>query len=148
MIKAIMPVRAAAVVSSAALLLGCAEISEYDRSAMAVGTATLVCDNGKTFTVTYGDGFETAVVEGEGQRAELTKVRTTLGMNPTPPTPSPLVGPDRTFDSSSAAGRQFTPATGETGVRYSDGENLLLSRGRQATLELGGVTYSNCETPK
>ena len=37
-----------------------------------------------TFTVAYSNGFETAVVEAEGRRLELQKVRTTLGMNPTP----------------------------------------------------------------
>ena len=36
----------------------------------------------------------------------------------------------------------------QAGVRYADGDNLLLSRGRQATLQLDGETFSNCETPR
>jgi hypothetical protein len=138
----------AAAVSSAVLLFGCAETSEFDQSAIGTGTATLICDGGKSFTVTYQDGYETAVVEADGQRAELTRVRTTLGLTPTPGRSFALGGSDRAFDSLEAAGPQYTPATGETGVRYSDGESLLLSRGRQATLDLGGETYSNCETPR
>jgi hypothetical protein len=148
MIKALVPTGVAAAVSSAVLLFGCAEFSESDQSAIGGGTATLICDNGKTFTVTYQDGYETAVVEADGQRAELTRVHTTLGLTPTPGTPTPLPGSDRTFNTLEPAGAQFRPGTGATGVRYADGENLLLSRDRQATLQLAGETYSNCETPR
>jgi membrane-bound inhibitor of C-type lysozyme len=132
----------AAAVSSAGLVAGCAE---FDQSAVVGDTATLICDGGKTFTVTYQDGYETALIESEGRRAELTKVRTTIGDNPTPPLPSSLNTGDTAFQSRTV---QVAPATGTTGVRYSDGDNLLLSRGRQATLEFDGETYSNCETPK
>ena len=147
MIRALVPVRvSAAVVSSAALLIGCAELPGSDQSAAVGGdTATLICDDGRSFTVTYQDGFETAVVEADGRRVELTKVRTTLGMNPTPPFPSAFDSSDTAF---SAPSPQLSPETGTTGVRYADGDNLLLSRGRQATLELDGETYSNCETPR
>jgi membrane-bound inhibitor of C-type lysozyme len=149
MIKAMTPSRvAAAFVSSAALLFGCAELSEFDQTAMGGETATLICDNGKTFTVTYQDGFETAVVESGGRRAELTRVRTTLGLNPTPVAPSPLINSDTGFRQVVPGGQQIAPATGTTGIRYADGDNLLLSRGRQATLELDGETFSNCETPR
>jgi hypothetical protein len=140
--KAIASSTLAAVVSSAALLLGCAE---FDQTAMGGGTATLICDGGRTFTVTYQDGYETAIIEGDGQRAELTRVHTTLGLNPTPPALSPLA--DQGFDTF-AGGEPITRATGTTGVRYSDGDNLFLSRGRQSTLQLDGETYSNCETPR
>jgi len=146
MIRAMVPARVtAAVVSSAALLIGCAELPGSDQSAaLSGGTATLICDDGRSFTVTYQDGFETAVVETDGRRAELTKVRTTLGMAPTPALPSE----SSTSDTAFSAGGRFSPATGTTGVRYAAGDNLLLSRGRQATLELDGETYSNCETPR
>jgi hypothetical protein len=149
MIRAMTSVRiAAAVVSSGVLLSGCAEFSEFDRTAAGGATATLICDGGKTFTITYQNGFETAIVEGEGRRAELTRVRTTLGLNPTPVAPSPLVNSDTGFRSFDPREQQFAAATGTTGVRYADGDNLLLSRGRQSTLELDGETFSNCETPK
>jgi membrane-bound inhibitor of C-type lysozyme len=145
MIKAMVPVRVtAAVVSSAALLIGCAEVSEFDQSAVGGGTTTLVCDGGKTFTVTYQDGFETAVVETDGRRVELTKVRTTLGLNPTPPLRSEFDTSDTAFRAQGDMGFD----TGATGVRYADGDSLLLSRGRQATLQLDGETFSNCETPR
>ena len=146
MIRAMLPVRlTAAVMSSAALLIGCAEVSEFDQSAVGGGTATLICDGGKSFTVTYQDGFETAVVETDGRRVELTKVRTTLGLTPTPPLRRSSDSSDTAF---SARSVPMSPETGATGVRYAAGDNLLLSRGRQATLELDGETYSNCETPR
>jgi membrane-bound inhibitor of C-type lysozyme len=149
MIQAMVPARvAAAVVSSAMLLFGCAEVSEFDRSATSGGMATLICDNGKTFTVTYQDGFETAIVETDGRRVELARVRTTLGLSPTPAAPSPLGDSDTGFDTFGQNQERIQGATGTTGVRYSDGDNLLLSRARQATLELDGETYSNCETPR
>jgi membrane-bound inhibitor of C-type lysozyme len=143
MTTAMTPLRvAAAVASSALLMVACAEL---EQSAVGGGTATLVCDDAKTFTVTYADGFETAIVEADGQRAELTKVRTTLGLDPTPPLRSERGTGDTAF---AARTVQIAPQTGTTGVRYSDGDNLLLSRGRQASLELAGETYSNCETPR
>ena len=146
MIRAMVPLRlTAAVMSSAALLMGCAELPGAEQAAVGGSTATLICDDGRSFTVTYQDGFETAVVETDGRRVELTKVRTTLGLTPTPALPSALNSSDTAF---SGRGVQMAPETGTTGVRYADGDNLLLSRGRQATLELDGETYSNCETPR
>lgn len=132
----------AAALSSAGLVAACAE---FDQSGVGGDTATLICDGGRMFTVIYQDGFETAIVESEGRRAELTRVRTAIGMNPTPPLPSSLSTGDTAFQSSSV---QIAPRTGTTGVRYSDGDNLLLSRGRTATLQFDGQTYSNCETPR
>jgi membrane-bound inhibitor of C-type lysozyme len=149
MIQVMVPARvAAAVVSSAMHLFGSAEVSEFDRSATSGGMATLICDNGKTFTVTYQDGFETAIVETDGRRVELARVRTTLGLSPTPAAPSPLGDSDTGFDTFGQNQERIQGATGTTGVRYSDGDNLLLSRARQATLELDGETFSNCETPR
>lgn len=133
----------AAALSSAGLVAGCAE---FDQTAAVGGdTATLICDGERVFTVTYQDAFETAIVESEGRRAELTKERTALGLTPTPPLPSSLSTGDTAFQSRSV---QIAPQTGTTGVRYSDGDNLLLSRGREASLQFDGETYSNCETPK
>ena len=146
MIRAMVPVRlTAAVMSSAALLIGCAELPGAEQAAVGGSTATLVCDDGRSFTVTYQDGFETAVVETDGRRVELTKVRTTLGLTPTPPLRSSMDTSDTAF---SARSTRIAPETGTTGVRYAAGDNLLLSRGRQATLELDGETFSNCETPR
>jgi hypothetical protein len=149
MIQAMVPARVAAVVlSSAALLFGCAEVSEFDRTAASGGTATLICDNGKTFTVTYQDGFETAIVETDGRRVELARVHTTLGLTPTPAGRSPLSDSDTGFDTFGQNQGWIRTPTGTTGVRYADGDNLLLSRDRQATLELDGEIFSNCETPR
>jgi hypothetical protein len=75
-------------------------------------------------------------------------VRTTLGLSPTPAAPSPLGDSDTGFDTFGQNQERIQGATGTTGVRYSDGDNLLLSRARQATLELDGETFSNCETPR
>ena len=61
---------------------GCAAQTDY--SAVTTSPVTMVCDGGKSFTVAYSNGFETAVVETDGRRFELQKVRTTMGMNPTP----------------------------------------------------------------
>ena len=148
MIQAMVPARVAAVVvSSTMLLFGCAEVSEFDRTAASGGTATLICDNGKSFTVTYQDGFENAIVETDGRRVELARVRTTLGLSPTPGR-SPLSDSDTGLDTFGENQERIGRTTGTTGVRYADGDNLLLSRGRQATLELDGETFSNCETPR
>jgi membrane-bound inhibitor of C-type lysozyme len=133
---------AAALVSG--LAAACAELDQS--AAVGGGTATLICDNGRNFTVTYANGFDTAIIEtNDGRRAELTRVRTAIGLNPTPPLPSSLSTGDSAFQDQAV---QFTPQTGATGVRYSDGTNLLLSRDRQATLQLDGEVFSNCETPR
>lgn len=129
---------------TALMLLGLGACGTTEFNQAVGGTSTLVCDGGKTFNVTYADGFETAVIEGEGQRAELTKVRTSMGMTPTPGLGS---SPVATWQLESTQTPQAVRSAGTTGVRYSDGETTFLSRGRQAVLEIGGVTYSNCETP-
>ena len=63
-------------------LAGCAAQTDY--SNVSTSPVTMACDGGRTFTVSYANGFETAVIETEGRRLELQRVRTTLGMNPTP----------------------------------------------------------------
>ena len=146
MIRAMVPARlTAAVMSSAALLIGCAELPGPEQAAAGGTTSTLVCDDGRSFTVTYQDGFETAVVETDGRRVELSRVRTTLGLTPTPALRSSMNTSDTAFTTGTAP---IGPETGTTGVRYASGDNLLLTRGRQATLELDGETFSNCETPR
>jgi membrane-bound inhibitor of C-type lysozyme len=124
-------------------LAGC-ETTEFNQATG--GTSTLVCDGGKTFTITYADGFETAIIESDGERVELTRVRTSLGMTPTPGLGSSSVA---TWELESTQTSRAVRNAGTTGVRYSDadGETIFLSRGREAVLEIGGVTYSNCETP-
>jgi membrane-bound inhibitor of C-type lysozyme len=129
---------------SALILLGLTGCETTEFNQAKGGTSTLACDGGKTFTVTYADGFETAIIEGEGQRAELTKVRTSIGMTPTPGLGSSSVA---TWQLESEQTAQSVSNAGTTGGRYSDGEAVFLSRGRQAVLEIGGVTYSNCEPP-
>jgi hypothetical protein len=113
----------------------------------------MACDGGRTFTVAYADNFETALVETEGQRLELPRVRTTLGMTPTSPGfGSPLEGPFNDNDRSGMGGGQdFGPqrggsgGVGTTGVRYGNDEALFISRNEAAVLQLGDETFSNCQ---
>lgn len=121
-------------------LTGC-ESTEFNQASG--GTTTLVCDGGQSFVVTYQDGFEVAMVEFEGRTVELPKVRTSLGMAPSRGASRAPISADRF--SSDFADRQDA---GATGVRYSDGETVFLSRGRDAVLEIGGQTLSNCEVPR
>ena len=129
-------------------LAGCA--SQTDYSGVATNPVTMVCDGGKSFTVAYADGFETAVVEADGRRLELQKVRTTMGMNPTPgmnPTTSGF-GSDQFLSTSPGVerggGGPSVTSAGTTGVRYSGDDGYYLSRNQAAVLEVGDQIYSNC----
>jgi hypothetical protein len=132
-------------------MAGCAPQSDF--SAVSTSPVAMVCDGGKTFTVSYANGFETAVVEAQGRRLELEKVRTSLGMNPTP-------GLDPDPGSTGLGGETFSPgvdpggggpsvaAAGTTGVRYSGDDAYYLSRNRAAVLEIGDEIYSNCQVAR
>ena len=142
--------RAAALLAAIGLA-GCAPQTDY--SAVATSPVDMVCDGGKTFTVAYANGFETAIIEAEGRRLELQKVRTSLGMNPTPG----LLGePDSggmPFDTFSpgvdpGGGGPSVSTAGTTGARYSGDNAFYLSRNRAAVLQLGDEIYSNCEVAR
>jgi hypothetical protein len=142
---------------SAIGLAGCAAETEY--STLSTSPVTMVCDGGKTFTVSYTNGFETAVVEADGQRLELPRVRTAFSVSPDPPgvgaraVARPLhesPGGDR-FDDREEFGRPrrgTVAVPGTTGVRYGDDEALFISRNRQAVLQIGDEIYSNCEVAR
>lgn len=130
-------------------LAGCA--SQADYSKVSTSPVTMACDGGKTFTVSYANGFETAIVEAGGQRVELERVRTTLGQNPTP---GLMVNPDSPqFESQSpgvqpgGGGPSITTA-GTTGVRYSGDNAYYLSRNQAAVLQIGDETFSNCQVAR
>ena len=134
------------------ILASCAPQSDF--SAVSTSPITMVCDGGKSFTVAYSNGFETAVIEAEGQRLELQKVRTTLGMNPTPgldPTTSGFGG-DQFMTTSPGVerggGGPSVTTAGTTGVRYSGDDVYYLSRNQAAVLEIGDDTYSNCQVAR
>jgi hypothetical protein len=141
---------------SAIGLAGCAPETDY--STLSTSPVTMVCDGGKTFTVSYANGFETAIVETEGQRLELPRVRTALSVTPHPPgigaraAARPLheaPGSDRFDDTEEFGRRRGTVAVpGTTGVRYGDDEALFISRNRQAVLQIGDEIYSNCEVAR
>ncbi len=134
------------------ILASCAPQSDF--SAVSTSPVTMVCDGGKSFTVAYSNGFETAVIEAEGRRLELQKVRTTLGMNPTPgldPTTSGFGG-DQFMTTSPGVerggGGPSVTTAGTTGVRYSGDDGYYLSRNQAAVLEVGDDTYSNCQVAR
>jgi hypothetical protein len=137
------------------LLAGCAPQSDF--SSVSTAPITMACDGGRTFTIAYANNFETALVETEGQRLELPRVRTTLGMTPTAPeVGSPSWGGqfDETDRGRIAGGEDFGPqrggrgVTGTTGVRYGNDEALFISRNQGAVLQLGDDTYSNCQVAR
>jgi hypothetical protein len=140
-------------------LAGCAAQTEY--SGVTTSPVTMVCDGGKSFTVAYSNAFETAVVEADGRRFELQKVRTTMGMSPTPGMGmSPTTGVDPTrgfgrdfgspqFQTTSpgverGGGGPSVSTAGTTGVRYIGDEAYYLSRNQAAALEIGDEIFSNC----
>jgi membrane-bound inhibitor of C-type lysozyme len=127
---------------SGVLLAGCAPQTDY--SGVATSPIAMVCDGGRTFTIAYANNFETAIIETEGRRVELTKVRTSFGSTPTPAVPS--VATDET--AATAPSVVFAPTTGTTGVRYASDEALFISRNREAVLQVGDDTYSNCEVAR
>jgi hypothetical protein len=111
----------------------------------------MVCDGGRTFTVAYANGFETAIVEVEGQRLELERLYSATAMTPT----ARAVGAraagmfDRSetgFGSRNAFDRQRgnVAAAGPAGVRYGNDEALFVSRNQAAVLQVGDDIYSNC----
>ena len=130
---------------------GCAPQSDF--SAVSTNPIAMTCDGGKSFTVAYTGDFETAVIETQDRRLELQKVRTSLGMNPTP-------GLDRDPDSTGRGGEMFpqgldpggggpsVATAGTTGVRYSGDDGYYLSRNRAAVLEIGDEIYSNCQVAR
>jgi hypothetical protein len=139
---------------------GCAQQTDY--STVSTSPIAMACDGGKTFTVSYANGFETAIIDAEGRRLELQKVRTSIGLNPTPG-----LGRDPGFagfgtesDSSGFGREPFSPgvdpggggpsvaAAGTTGVRYSGDDGYYLSRNRAAVLQVGDENYSNCEVAR
>ena len=141
-------------------LAGCAPETDY--TGVSTSPITMVCDGGKTFTVSYTGDFETAIIETDGQRLELQKERTSLGLNPTPGLGRDPGSTGFGSDSGSTRfGREtFSPgvdpggggpsvaAAGTTGVRYSGEDAYYLSRNRAAALQLGEETYSNCEVAR
>jgi hypothetical protein len=142
---------------SAIGLAGCAPETDY--SMASTSPIAMACDGGKSFTISYTNGFETAIIETAGQRFELEKVRTSLGMNPTP---GLGIDSDLTRPGSGRSFRRtpFSPgvdpggggpsvaAAGTTGVRYSGDDAYYLSRNRQAVLQIGDESYSNCEVAR
>ena len=133
-------------------LAGCAAQTEY--SGVTTSPVTMVCDGGKSFTVAYSNGFETAVVEADGRRIELQKVRTTMGMNPTPGmnTTTSGFGGDQFLSTSPGVerggGGPSVTSAGATGVRYSGDDGYYLSRNQAAVLEVGDQIFSNCQVAR
>lgn len=131
-----LPSRSAASLLTLFALASCAP-SEFDT--VETAPITMVCDGGKSFVVSYANGFEAAIIEAEGQRVELQKVRSALSLNPDPP-----------GFGARAVGPPFTEAAraGTTGVRYASDDAIFLSRNQEAVLELDGETFSNCEVER
>jgi hypothetical protein len=142
-------------------LAGCAPQTEY--SGVTTSPVTMACDGGKSFTVAYSNGFETAVVEADGQRMELQKVRSTIGMNPTPgmnatPGVNPTRGfgrepPSPQFQTTSpgverGGGGPSVTTAGTTGVRYESDDAYYLSRNQAAALQIGDQIFSNCQVAR
>jgi hypothetical protein len=136
-------------------LAGCAPHTEY--SGVSTAPVTMACDGGKSFTVSYADSFETAVIEADGRRLELQKVRTTLGMTPTPGA-NPTMGFGRApnlpqFQTASpgvetGGGGPSVTTAGTTGVRYTGDDGYYLSRNQAAVLQVGDQIYSNCQVAR
>lgn len=134
-------------------LAACAPQTDY--SAVSTSPVTMACDGGRTFTVSYTNAFETAVIETDGQRLELPRVRTAANWAADPSgfgarsVAPPFHGPAGTeeFDASEQFGRPTVggDVAGTTGVRYGDSEAFFISRDRAAVLQVGDEIYSNCE---
>ena len=137
-------------------LAGCAPQTDY--SAVSTSPVTMVCDGGKTFTVSYADGFETAIIETDGQRLELPRVRTASTLTPEPPGFGARIVEPPSFGAPGTRGfgdreefgrpRGGIGAAGTTGVRYGSDEAFFISRNRAAVLEIGDEIYSNCEVAR
>jgi hypothetical protein len=110
---------------------------------------TMACDGGQTFTIAYTNNFETAVVETEGKRLELPRLRTASSMMPTPTElGTGFSAPFYAADAAAIGGRGGLGVAGTTGVRYGNEEALLISRNLGAVLQIGGDTYSNCQVAR
>lgn len=138
------------------LLAGCAPQNDF--SSVSTAPITMACDRGRTFTVAYANNFENALIETDGQRLELPRIRSASSMTPTRPgfDSRSSRGP---FDSSDGRGMgggrdDFgglpggLDAAGTTGVRYGNDEALFISRNQAAVLQLGDETYSNCQVAR
>jgi hypothetical protein len=141
----------------AALLVLAACAPQSDFSSVSTAPITMVCDGGRTFTIAYANNFDTALVETEGQRLELPRVRTALGMTPTRPgVGSPSLGAplNETDRGGIGGGEDFGPqrggvgVAGTTGVRFGNEEALFISRNQGAVLQVGDNTYSNCQVAR
>ena len=130
---------------------GCAQHTDY--SQVSTNPVNMVCDDGKAFTVSYANGFDTAIIESAGRRFELQRVRTTLGMTPTPGFPTTAGGPGfGTVETSPGVqpggGGPSVTTAGTTGVRYSGDDAYYLSRNQAASLQVGDEIFSNCQVPR
>jgi hypothetical protein len=130
---------------------GCAQQTDY--SQVSTSPVNMVCDDGKAFTVSYANGFETAIIESDGRRFELQKVRTTIGMTPTPGFTADATGPGfgtvETFPGVQPESNLPSVTTGgTTGVRYSGDDAYYLSRNQAAVLQIGDETFSNCQVAR
>ncbi len=137
------------------IVAGCAPQSDF--SAVSTSPITMACDGGQTFTIAYANNFETAVVETEGERLELPRLRTALSMMPTPPESGTgsSAAPFHTDEARGIGGRQGfgrprggQGVAGSTGVRYGNEEALFISRNQGAVLQIGDDTYSNCQVAR
>jgi len=108
--------------------------------------------------VSYANGFETAIIETNGQRLELPRVRTASSL---PPSSSGFGGRSieqpsfgatdtRLFGDREEFGRPRggVGAAGTTGVRYGSDEAFFISRNQEAVLEVGDEIYSNCRVAR
>jgi hypothetical protein len=137
------------------IVAGCAPQSDF--SAVSTSPITMTCDGGQTFTVAYASNFETAVVETEGERLELPRLRTASSMTPTPSEFGTrfLGAPFDSDETRGIGGRQDfgrsragVGVAGSTGVRYGSEEALFISRNEGAVLQVGDDTYSNCQVAR
>ena len=137
-------------------LAGCAPQSDF--SAVSTSPIAMVCDGGKTFTVSYTGDFETAIIETEDQQLELPRIRTALSLSPEPPgfgarpvAPPFLNAPgEEDFGDRDEFGgaRGGVGVAGTTGVRYGSDQAFFISRNQEAVLEVGDEIYSNCEVAR
>jgi len=139
---------------------GCAPQTDY--SAVSTSPVAMACDGGRTFTVSYANGFETAIIETDGRRLELPRVRTASSLSPSSSgfggrsieqpsfgaTDTRLFG-DRFGDRETfGRPRGGLGAAGTTGVRYGSDEAFFISRNQEAVLEVGDEIYSNCRVAR
>jgi hypothetical protein len=134
----------------------CAPQSDF--SAVSTAPVEMVCDGGKTLTVSYTGDFETAIIETEDQQLELPRIRTALSLSPEPPgfgaraVAPPFLGAPGGADFGDreqfGGPRGGVGVAGTTGVRYGSDEAFFISRNQEAVLEVGDEIYSNCEVAR